>query len=423
MHFLKVGILFSASTVSRLLAGLVVVKIIAITIGAHGLGQLGQFMSLMSMITIIAGGGITNGIIKYVAEYKNDTQELNSYLGAASYVMLAASILIGVILFTFSERISYILFQNSNYSHVIKILSFAQFFIAINNLLLGILNAYKSVRAFAIINTLSSIIGPCGIALGCLVYGIEGAMYGLIWMPSCQIIFLVIWYKFGMKLDWGRLRPVLDLKRISSFLRFSLMLIVTVLTMQMSQIVIRSFIETNANWSDVGYWQATTKISDAYLQFITVVLGNYYLPRLAEANSRDEIFTEVKQAFKFVSPILISLIAIIFVFKKQIILILFSGNFSPVENFLPFQLVGDVFKIFAYLIGYVAVAKAKTKFYISAEIFQSSMLVVLSYCFIRQFGAVGATYAYASVYLCYFAIACFVFRQFLTKKQNNFLQE
>ena len=63
MRFLKVGLLFAASTVSKLVAGLLIVKIVAIYLGASGLGQLGQFMSLMSMITLLAGGGIGTGII------------------------------------------------------------------------------------------------------------------------------------------------------------------------------------------------------------------------------------------------------------------------------------------------------------------------------------------------------------------------
>src|SRR5437660_9073573 len=98
MNFLKVGLLFSASTLSKLLAGLIVVKIIAVYVGAGGLGRLGQFMSLMSMVTIMAGGGITTGIVKYVAEFKDNNQELKEYLGAASLVTILASLLLGLIL-------------------------------------------------------------------------------------------------------------------------------------------------------------------------------------------------------------------------------------------------------------------------------------------------------------------------------------
>ena len=63
MNFFRAGLIFSASTASKLIAGLAIVKIIAITLGADGLGRLGQFMSLISMVTILAGGGIASGVI------------------------------------------------------------------------------------------------------------------------------------------------------------------------------------------------------------------------------------------------------------------------------------------------------------------------------------------------------------------------
>lgn len=88
MCFLKVGILFAASILRKLIAGLRIVKIVAIYLGTEGLGQLGQFMSLMSMITILAGGGINTGIIKYVAEFNKEEVQLNGYLRAASMITL-----------------------------------------------------------------------------------------------------------------------------------------------------------------------------------------------------------------------------------------------------------------------------------------------------------------------------------------------
>ena len=415
MHFLKVGLLFATSTLSKLLAGLVVVKIIAVYIGAEGLGRLGQFMSLMSMVTILAGGGITTGIIKYVAEYKDDESEVKSYLAAASLVTVVSSFFVGAALFFGAPIISLWLIKTVEYSNVIRVLALAQFFIASANLLMGLLNGYRRVHAFAIINSLGVIIGAAGVALGCIFYGIRGAMYGLIWMPASILLLLLPWYRFKLKFEWRDLIPVWEQKKIRQFKNFSLMLIVTVVTMQMSQIIIRNIIVTRDSWVQVGYWQAVSRVSDAYLQFITVVLANYYLPRLSELKSDWEIRAEVNSVYKYAMPILLSMGIIIFLSRNYIIQILFSKDFLPMKDFFTWQLMGDGFKVAAYIACYVAVAKANMRLYIGAEIFQAGLLLCLSFLFIAKYGAIGATYAYFLCYLIYFLISFVALRMYFLK--------
>jgi len=418
MNFLKVGFLFSASTVSKLVAGLLIVKIIAVSLGADGLGRLGQFMSLISMVTILAGGGITSGIVKYVAEFKDNKQILNGYLGAASFVTLFASILVGTVLYLAAQPLSEWLFKTDEFSGVVRMLALVQFCIAMTNLFMGLVNGHQRVYAFALITLISVAVGSAGVALACFYYGMPGAMYGLMWMSACPILILMPWYKFGLKFEWNQIVPKFDRQKVQDFSHFSLMLLVSVLTMQMSQIVVRHIIESNNSWVQVGYWQAVSKISDAYLQFITVVLANYFLPRLAELKLRSAIRKEVELAYRFAMPALIVMVAVIFICRDWIIFLIFSRDFLPMKEFFTFQLIGDCFKIAAYIGAYVAVAKANTKAYIVGEILQSSMLIGLCMLFVDQFGAVGATYAYCLNYIIYFLIVHFVLRAYLNRPDD-----
>lgn len=415
MHFLKVGLLFASSTLSRLLAGLVVVKIIAIYIGAEGLGQLGQFMSLMSMITMMAGGGISSGIIKYVAEHRENPVELRRYVGAASMVTLVASLVLGLLLSMAAPAVSTWLFKTDKYTHVVRVLAIAQVAVAGTNFFFGLVNGQKRVRAFALISGIGAVAGAGGVAIGSIYYGITGAMYGLIWMPACYFLLLLPWSRFSLRWDWHRLMPTWDKEKIRQYLSFSLMLLVSVLTMQMSQVFIRKIIENHDSWTGVGYWQATAKISDAYLSFITVVLSNYYLPRLAALRTRTEIRNEVNAVYKFAVPVLIIMAATVYLFRDAIILILFSKEFAPMHGFFTWQLVGDTFKIAAYIGGYVAVARASTKIYVAAEIYQAGMLVTLCYLFVSKYGAIGATYAYCTNYIIYFLVVQCVLQRYLRK--------
>lgn len=415
MRILKVGALFAASTLSRLFAGLLVVKVIAIYIGADGLGRLGQFMSLMSMITMLAGGGISTGIVKYVAEHRDNKAELTSYIGAASLVSVAASLLLGLCLLVGADQISAWLFKTEAHAGVVRVLALAQFAIAGTNLLLGLVNGHQRVFAFAVVNAVGAVLGCTGVAIGSIYFGIEGAMYGLVWMPACYFLLLLPWYRWGLKLNWRSLALRWDRTKVRQYLNFSVMLLTSVLTMQLAQVVIRNMIEAKDSWTGVGYWQATAKISDAYLLFITVVLANYYLPRLAVLRTRLEVKHEVARAYKLAIPALVVLALGVFVFRDLIILILFSPEFSPMRDFFTWQLLGDGFKVAAYVGAYVAVARADTRIHIAAEVFQAGMLVLLCYGFVGKFGAIGATYAYCVNYVIYFLAVQLVLRRYLSK--------
>lgn len=415
MHFLKIGLLFSASTFSKLLAGLVVVKIIAVYVGADGLGRLGQFMSLMSMITIMAGGGISSGVIKYVAQYREDGPALRASLGAASLLAIVASVLFGAVLFGAANAISRWLFDSTEYGNVIRVLALAQVVIALVNLLVGLVNGHQRVQAFAVINILGVLAGALGVAGGCVIWGIEGAMYGLIWMPAANILFLLPWYFFVFKGKVADLAPTWNREKIGQYLKYSLMLLVSVCTMQLAQVIVRQVIESNHSWVEVGYWQAVSKISDAYLQFITVVLANYYMPRLAALKLRSEVRSEVRSVYKIAMPVLATLSVGVFLARDLIIVILFSRDFLPMQEFFLWQLMGDAFKIAAYIGAYVAVARARTTVYIAAEIFQAGMLVMLAYLLIGKFGAVGASYAYCANYMLYFVVVQVALRLYLRK--------
>ena len=91
MNIVRASFYSAMATASRLVAGLVVIKLVAWFAGPEGVGKLGQFMSLMSLLAVLAGGGISAGIVKYVAEYRHDAQRLSRLLAAALWYALCAS--------------------------------------------------------------------------------------------------------------------------------------------------------------------------------------------------------------------------------------------------------------------------------------------------------------------------------------------
>jgi len=417
MHFLKVGLTFATSTLSKLLAGLVIIKILSVYLGAEGLGRLGQFMSFMAIITIMSGGGISTGLVKYVAQFRDQAVQLRAYISAASAITLVSSGLLGMALFAAAPWLSSWLMGTPDYAHVIRVLAFIQFAVGGTNFFTGLVSGHQRVTAFAIVTSASAAAGAALVAYLCIGHGMGGAMYGLALFPALPLVMLLYWYRFALRMPWHALLPRWRPVETGKLLQFSMMLLTSALTMQLSQILIRKLIVSEANWVDVGYWQAVSKVSDAYLQFITVVLANYYLPRLAALKSAAQIGAEVKLACKIVIPLLLLVCSIIYLLRDLVIVLLFSREFLPMSSYFTWQLAGDCFKIFAYIGAYVTVAGGNTKLYIAAELIQVSLVLGLSYMFVGHYGAIGATYAHCATYVCYAILVYAVLFRFILKRR------
>ena len=153
-----------------------------------------------------------------------------------------------------------------------------------------------------------------------------------------------------------------------------------------------------------------------YLMVITTSLSVYYLPRLAEIKNNNEIKKEVFGVYRLIIPALIAATLVIFLLRKLIIQILFTKEFSGMQELFGFQLVGDIFKMSGWILGYLMIAKAMTRTYITMEVTSAALQVLLSILFINLYGTIGATIGYALGHLIYFSIMLIIFRKILFKK-------
>ncbi len=72
MSLAKASLWTAASTLVKIGAGLLVVKLLAVSFGPAGVGQAGNFRQLVTVLGVLAGAGIFNGVTKLVAQHHDD---------------------------------------------------------------------------------------------------------------------------------------------------------------------------------------------------------------------------------------------------------------------------------------------------------------------------------------------------------------
>ncbi|ONF75668.1 O-antigen translocase [Salmonella enterica subsp. enterica serovar Typhimurium] len=376
MSLAKASLWTAVSTLVKIGAGLLVVKLLAVSFGPAGVGQAGNFRQMITVLGVLAGAGIFNGVTKLVAQHHDNPAQLRTVVGTSSAMVLGFSTLLALVFLLAAAPISQGLFGHTDYQGLVRLVALVQMGIAWANLLLALMKGFRDASG----NALSLIVGSfLGVAAWYLCYrvgGYEGALLGLALVPALVVVPAgIILIKRGT-VPLRYLKPSWDNGLAGQLSKFTLMALITSVTMPVAYVMMRNQLAAHYSWSDVGIWQGVSSISDAYLQFITASFSVYLLPTLL---------------------------------RDFAIWLLFSAKFTAMRDLFAWQLVGDVLKVGAYVFGYLVIAKASLRFYILAEISQFILLTAFAHWLIPAHGALGAAQAYMATYIVYFSLCCGVF--------------
>jgi O-antigen/teichoic acid export membrane protein len=408
---IKITSLQGASVITRIIAGILTSKAIAVFIGPTGLALIGNLQNFVSSFQTVAILGFYNGAVKYISDFKDNTLELSKTLSTIFYVGFTSSILVSFFCYFNAELINNIIFPvYNNYAYVIKIFAIVLPFYALNMFSFSIMNGFSKYKILIIINIIGQILSV-SIAL-LLIYQnkIDGALISVVIAES--LIFLIT--LVGI-INRRTLVPLIKVNNISlSFLKkmssYSLMALFTAVVLPLVAIAIRSYIIENVGYKDAGFWEAMTRISKYYLMLVSSLMALYILPRFSEIEDVKEFRKEVFSFYKTIIPVLgIGLVAVYFL-KAYIVMIIFSEDFKPVEDLFFWQLLGDFIKVLSMVIAYQFLAKKMFWHYILTEAFLVITLYTTSVYFIDMFdGVKGAVMAHFVSYVMYYCIILLIF--------------
>ena len=91
---IKVTSLKTAAILTRMIAGILTSKAIAVFIGAEGLALIGNLRNFVGSVQSVAILGFYKGSVKYIAEYKENVVRLSRTISTVYYIGFVSSILV-----------------------------------------------------------------------------------------------------------------------------------------------------------------------------------------------------------------------------------------------------------------------------------------------------------------------------------------
>ena len=408
MKLIETTYLSFISTSIKMIAALVINKAVAIYAGPSGIALIGQMQNAVQMINIFAQGGINSGVTKYTAEYRNQPIKLFGIWSGSLRIVITCSFIVGLLLIFLSNNLSLLVLRDNQYAYVFVILGFTVFLFTLNQLLISILNGLKEIKTLTIISVIQSIYALIFTTILVVYLGVDGALIGIVTNQS--VVFFVALYKLKnhslIKLEKfrGKLNKHTSLKLFA----YSGMAITTALFTPGAHLFVRNYIGSTISWDHAGYWQAMVYISSMYLLVISTALNTYYLPKLSETTDKNLLRAELKNGYRLLIPVVIFMSLSIYISRGLIVDILFSSDFVEMIPLFKWQLIGDVIKMCAFLLSFIMLAKAMTVEYILSEVLFCFFFVFLAMIFVKNYGVVGVTYAYAINNFCYLIVMIFI---------------
>jgi PST family polysaccharide transporter len=401
MNLIKTSLLNGIAVVVKMVTLLGLNKILAVYVGPAGFAAIGQFQNALQMITTFTGGAITNGVVKYTAEYGEDETLQRGIWKVAGTLTVLGSLFTAILLAIFSSELAMFFLHDEGMRDIFLWLAGGVVFFSLNTLLLAILNGKKEILLYVGANIAGSLLSLLMTVSLTMLYGLHGALISLVLYQSVSFF---VTAAFCMRTQWFRLVFLfgsLDRAVIKKLSAFFFMALVAAVATPIVQTLIRRHLGAVFGWEVAGYWDAITRLSGAYLLIVTTTLSVYYLPKLSELKTGKEVRSEVLQGYKFILPVAMFAGLMMYLLRDFIILVLFTDAFSPMRMLFAGQVVGDSLKIVSWIIAYVMLSKAMVKEFVITEVASCLCLYVLTVVFTNRWGMAAVTWAYAATYLVY----------------------
>lgn len=406
----KVTSLKTAAVFTRIIAGILTSKAIAVVIGAEGLALVGNLRNFVASAQTLATLGFYKGVVKYVNDFKDDLVQLSKTLSTVYYIGFITTILLSFFCYFQAEAINELIFPTyNNYVYVIKIFAIVLPFYALNMFAFSIMNGFSKYKILIIINIIGQILSLCVALLLIYQKNLDGALISV--AISESLIFLIT--LVGI-INRKSLVPLISvnhvsftyLKKLSSYTGMALF---SAIILPLVILAIRSHIIDTIGYKDAGFWEAMLRVSKYYLMLVSSLLGLYIIPRFSEINDIKEFKKEVFSIYKSVIPYFTLGLLLIYLLRPFIVRIVFTEEFEPVEDLFLWQILGDFVKVLSMIIAYQFLAKKMFWHYVITEAFLVVILYTTSIYFIKIYGVKGAVIGHFVSYLMYYGVILLIF--------------
>jgi enterobacterial common antigen flippase len=387
-----------AGSIFQIFVAVIRTKVIATTLGTHGVGTLGQLADLNQIQSILVNLGYSTAAVTEISEArgKKDLERIHKIRAALLNLTLLNAVLVTIVSLIFSKQISSALLGSSDFAFYVQLVSLSVLAMGVSSAYSTFLSADKLIKELMLQNIIGSMIAAVMIIFLVLYDGLRGAVIG---MTLNAFIGIIINIKFLRNAEIPLyIRQIgnfnIDRRLLKLFLSFTVITLLTSILIRVSNLYAKSLIISYSDLSQAGLFQAALSISNQYLPILLGAIGTYLLPHLSETTSFEKMTEEVLVATRTVLLLAFPFLSGLMLFSSFIIQILYSKEFIETASVVSITVFGDLIIVLAKILVNVFMTKRMFYPWLIGDIILSIMFPTMVYFFYPSFALLGVAVGY-----------------------------
>lgn len=386
-----------------MVVGIVKLKVLAVLLGAAGVGLAGLYQNIMGMAATLAGCGLGRSGIRQLAAAVGEAETVVVIRRSLWLGNLLLGIFGMVLFWLLREPVAEWIFGSALHANSVGWLSLGVLFTLIAGAQTSLLQGLRRVGDLALVSIYGAFTGAVVGSLAVYLLKEDGVLWFVMTAPVVSIL-VASYYTARLP----RLRTLCDWPAIHRqwvvMLKIGIPLMAASLTTLITQLVVRSIILRDLGLDASGYFQAAWAISMTYIGFVLGAMATDFYPRLTAVitdheRARNLVNEQAEMALLLAGPALVFMIS----FAPWVIRLLYSESFAPAATLLRWQVLGDILKVASWPMGFILVATGRSRLTLLAEVCWSGAYIILIAISLPVFGlvvsGVGFVFAYMVLYV------------------------
>ncbi len=390
-NILKTTFLFGFVQIIVIFAKVGINKIVAVLLGAEGIGLIGIYNSTIDLLKNGCGLGLSQSAVRDISEANNcgDDARFSQIISYIKRIIKYTGLFGCLITIILSPWLSSWTLGDKTYTWAFIMLSVA---VGINILVDGQLAILKGMRQLKSLAKASIIGAIAGIIIAVPIYYYfrkSGIVPSLILTATVTLFFSNYYVK---KLKYTKVNlPFIDTIKIASpMIKMGIALMLVTFLINIVSLIISAYIRAHGGIEEVGFYNAGVMIMSGYFGVIITALTTDYYPRISAINRDNKALTEELNKQSAVSLVLsCPLIVMFLLLLPFFVKFFFTNSFSPTIDFVRYGIFGTLITICSNQVSMILIAKYQIKILTFIEITYRIIQIGLNIIMYKYFGLIG----------------------------------
>jgi PST family polysaccharide transporter len=382
------------------------VKVLAVMLGPVGMGLFGIYQSILSTASSLGGLGIGFSAVRQIAEARGRNDQTR--VAEVVYVFRVLTIVLGgaaaALVFYSREAIALWTFGDSVHAAMVGWLAIGVFVGIASQSLGGLLQAYRRIAEQARLQVWSGVLSTVLALAAIAKFGQDGIVFFVVAMPFVSA--LIAW-RYSRRIGVATRQVVW--RSFTAEARHMIGLGFMVMAANALQgwalLALRSRITQYLGIDSAGLFQAAWTLSFVYMSFVLDSMGKDYYPHLTEQvadrqRSVQLMREQINVAVVLVGPLIVASIT----FAPILTDLLYAASFRDAVPMVQWMGLGNLFKVLSWPLGFIVVAKARSRLFFFLEIFWLAIFMGVAWTLLDVEGLPAVGIAFVTAYVLYLIV-------------------